>query len=90
MSERPGYERLWGWFGLSRASWLSVPRVLMHEMPDEWQEQMAALLEQLSETFPNAPLDEIHVSVKERGKFVSMPDWIGYRYPDKEALDSFR
>lgn len=39
----PGYDALWGWFGLSRASFLVLPRVLMHEMPDDWQLRMAAL-----------------------------------------------
>lgn len=33
-----GENALWLWFGLSRASWLTLPRVLMHEMPDEWRD----------------------------------------------------
>ena len=30
-----GCDDLWEWFGLSRASWLTMPRILMHEMPAE-------------------------------------------------------
>jgi hypothetical protein len=32
-----GREKLWDWFGLSYASWLTLPRVLMHEIPNEWR-----------------------------------------------------
>lgn len=35
--EQTGKEKLWQWFSLSYAAWLTLPRVLMHEMPDEWQ-----------------------------------------------------
>ena len=31
-------ERLSRWFGLSYASWLTMPRVMMEAMPEEWQE----------------------------------------------------
>ncbi|MBT7631292.1 MAG: hypothetical protein HN597_16555 [Desulfobacula sp.] len=50
-----GKERLWGWFELSYASFLVIPRVLMHSMPDDWQNQMASLLEEYQDTFPNQP-----------------------------------
>jgi len=28
---------------------------LMHSMPDDWQNQMASLLEEYQDTFPNQP-----------------------------------
>ncbi|MEA2935040.1 MAG: hypothetical protein QOD74_1686, partial [Variibacter sp.] len=35
-----GWEALSRWFGLSRASFAVLPRVLMQQMPDEWQGRM--------------------------------------------------
>ena len=49
---RRGYEALWLWFGLSRSAFATLPRVLMHEMPDDWQADMARLLNQFDEVFP--------------------------------------
>lgn len=38
------------WFGLSYAAFLVMPRVAMMQMPKEWQEKMAELLNQYDET----------------------------------------
>lgn len=59
---RDGFERLWAWFGLSRASWLTLPRCMMHEMPDDWQAKMAALLEQWDETWNSDHMPEPYMS----------------------------
>lgn len=86
----PGYNRLWAWFGLSRASWLTIPRVLLHEMPQEWQEKMAALLEEMDGVFhfPDDPTDKIIVQRKSDGKFASWPDWVNrYRNPDMDEIN---
>ncbi len=88
--ELPGYQALWGWFGLSRASWLTLPRVLMHEMPDDWQASMAELLHEYDQTYRNLPGHSVVVQVKKDGKFTAMPDWVAYRYPDMEAIESFK
>lgn len=40
-----------GAFGLSYASFLVWPRVLMQAMPREWQERFVALAEEFNETF---------------------------------------
>lgn len=37
--------QLWDWFGLTRAAWLTLPRVLLHEMPIEWQNKLVKLLD---------------------------------------------
>lgn len=89
---RPGYDALWGWFGLSRASFLVMPRILMHEMPDEWQSQMAELLEQYDDAFNRAPLPGCKVmAVGERGRFQSWPDWLlRYRRPDVDRVNELR
>lgn len=85
-----GHEKLWGWFGLSYASWLTVPRVLMHEMPDEWQGKMADLLHEYEDAFPNqSHLPETYVTAKRDNKFVKFPDWVlNYRRPDRDAIET--
>jgi hypothetical protein len=49
-----GADRLHCYWSLSYASYLTVPRVLMQSMPDEWQNKMAALLEELDTTCDRA------------------------------------
>lgn len=90
--ERQGYDALWLWFGLSRASFLTLPRVLMHEMPDEWQKKMAELLNEWDAAWPNQPDVTPIVSLRsDAGKFVKTPHWlINYRRPDREAIQQLR
>ncbi|EPM3960078.1 hypothetical protein ACTLNQ_004494, partial [Escherichia coli] len=38
------------WFGLTHASFCVMPRVFMEAMPPEWQEKMAQLLFEYSDT----------------------------------------
>jgi len=40
------------WFGLSYARWLTLPRVLMVQMPPLWQGKMAGLLDEFDGIFP--------------------------------------
>lgn len=83
-----GYTRLWGWFSLSYAAWLTLPRVLMHAMPDTWQKAMAILLEQFDEEFPNLPNLATRVNAVTNGnRFTKWPEWIAnYRHPDQAAI----
>lgn len=86
-----GQERLWTWFGLSRASFLALPRVLMHAMPDDWQGKMAALLDEYDEQFPNgAGVDcGARVVAHKNGKFSKWPEWLlNYRHPDSAAIQA--
>lgn len=85
-------ERLQEWFGLSYASWLTLPRVMMEAMPDEWQQKMADLLFEFQDTFENAPnIPTMVVTKDEHHRFKSFPDWVlNYRYPDREQLDSMK
>ena len=87
-----GFDELWLWFGLSRASWLTLPRVLMHAMPDEWQGKMAALLSEYDRTFPNQPDMGARVQVTTvGGKLTKTPDWLlEYRHPDNAKIDELR
>lgn len=93
LKEISGKDQLWNWFGLSRASFLTIPRVLMHQMPDEWQKKMADLLVEYDETFCKAYELDLSVSVtfKREGKFVSAPNWIlNYRHPNLHEIDKLR
>jgi len=86
-----GQENLWQWFELSYASFLTIPRVLMHEMPDEWQDKMATLLYEYDNTFPNQPDLGTTVRATKNGKLIKMPEWlINYRHPDHEQINKLR
>lgn len=43
------------WFELSYAQFLTVPRLVMESMPMKWQLKMAALLQEMDETFDWRP-----------------------------------
>jgi len=43
------------WFELSYAQFLTVPRLVMESMPQEWQEKMAVLLQEMDDTFDWRP-----------------------------------
>lgn len=90
LHEPEGHAALWQTFGLSRASWAVLPRSLMHEMPDEWQAKMAVLLDEFHDTYRNAPDLDYSVSLSQRGKFVRLPDWLNYRHPDVNEIESFK
>lgn len=87
-----GYDALWEWFGLSYCSYQVLPRVLMHEMPDEWQAKMAALLREMDAAFPGFPITEFRVlPVGPNGRMMKAPAWlVNYRRPDIEAIADLR
>ncbi len=90
---RAGYQALWDWFGMGRASFLVLPRAFMHEMPDEWQAKMASLLEEWDATWDwgDCGFDGTHVSVKRGNKFVCMPEvFLAYRRPYIGTINEFR
>ena len=90
--ERKGYDRLWRWFEISRAGWVTIPRVLLHEMPDEWQDKMAALLEEYQETFTNWPEGiGTRVQITDCGHLTSCHNWLNnYRHPAKGKIATLR
>lgn len=92
-TKQTGYNKLWNWFGIDRASWLTLPRVMMHEMPDDWQMKMAALLEEWNETYINQPDVKTFVSIKdaETNLFIKMPNYLSnYRHPDLLTINSMK
>ena len=83
-----GHDRLWLWFALGRASWLTMPRVMMHAMPDDWQERMAALCEEWDAKWETDDMPTPSVSARGAGnRWVKWPNWVlNYRHPDRAAL----
>lgn len=81
-------------FGLSYASWLCWPRVLMQEMPLEWQIRFVDLATEFRGAFDWIP-DDVTMYVQfrkvEGGSFVRVPRGLcHYRHPDSEFVDSLR
>lgn len=92
LADRPGQEDLWAWFQLSYASFLVLPRVLMHEMPDKWQATMAVLLREYDQAYPFLREDGYGTTVRltRKGKLVKTPPWlIDYRHPDRAAIKRY-
>lgn len=90
----PGQHALSCWFGLSYASFLVLPRVLMEAMDDPWKERMAVLLNEMGAEFPNVPEENYTVRVtdgKNGNRMVKTPEWmLNYRHPDRALINSFR
>lgn len=79
------------YFGLTRASWLTLPRVLMEAMPAPWKRNMALLLNQYDDTYDNQPGYGTTVRVTVGGKIVPTPEWlINYRHPNHAMIDQVR
>jgi len=89
--ERKGYNNLSCWFNLSYASFLTLPRVAMENMPDEWQEKMAELLNELDDYFPNFPSYNYRVQRVDGNKLSKFPKSIlNYRHPDYEEIKKWK
>lgn len=83
-----GKEALSCYFGLSYASWLTLPRVLMEAMPDKWQKEMAELLNEYDDAIKNAPELGTRVQITKGGKLIKTPEWlISYRHPDRDKVN---
>jgi hypothetical protein len=79
-----GGERLHAWFGrlfdgawkISRRPFLVMPRVLMHDMPDDWQLRMAECLEEFAARFPECDDDfRVRCHSKTTGKWCPTPEF---------------
>lgn len=90
--EGPGRDALWFWFSLSRASWLTLPRVLMHQMPDDWQSRMAELLNEWDEAWNTDHLPSPFVVARDSdNRFTKWPEWaLNYRHPDIGEIQRVR
>ena len=78
------------YFGLSYASWLTLPRLVMESMPYEWQKQMKKLLDEVDKTFDWLPKegDRYWVSLRDKkGKYKRLSEELcDYRRGNIEHL----
>lgn len=75
-SERPfSADAIHHWFELSYAQYLTIPRSALQSMPDEWQSEFVALLEELDETIDWRPKEGRYwVQLKDKkGRYVADP-----------------
>ena len=87
--EKDGEYKLSCWFSLSYASWLTLTRVLMEQMPDEWQLKMAELLYEYEAVYCNQPDLGTRVQITKNGKLIKTPkEYLNYRYPDFQWIDN--
>jgi hypothetical protein len=92
MSDYDYRKDLWAWFGLTYASWLTLPRVLMHEMPDDWQQLMAVLLHEWDEhwDFSAMETDGSRVQLTKNGRIAKTPEWLkNYRHPRRDVIAQY-
>gem|GEM_PF-3445793 len=83
---------LWNWFSMSRATWLTLPRVLLHEMPIDWQNSLAKLLDKYDQTFSNPPNVSTQVNLTNpAGRLIKTPSWLlNYRHPDRSEIQKLK
>lgn len=76
-------EPVHGLFGLTYASWLVWPRVVMQAMPILWQQKFCKLAEEMSEKFPDwEPEGDFQVGLRVNGKIAKLPPHLcNYRHP---------
>ena len=88
--ESPEYDHrrdLQAYFGLSYASWLTIPRVLMQAMPAAWQSRIAELLNEYDDAIKIPPDYGTTVRTTVNGKIVKTPEWMtNYRHPDRTMI----
>ena len=76
------------WFSLTYASYLVIPRILMQEMPEEWQKKMVELLDEAQDTWEHD--DNYTVYLRDKtGKFKKDPLRL-YRHADWNAVNEAR
>lgn len=80
-------EAIHGWFELSYAQYLTIPRSILQAMSEEWQERFVRCLEELDDTFMWRPTTGRYwVQLKDgAGRFVQDP-LMEYRRPNAEHV----
>lgn len=69
------FEAIHGWFGLSYANYLVLPRTLLQSMPDAWQTRFVACLRELDQAFDHVEQALAYrvTPVDEGGRVISEP-----------------
>ncbi len=61
------------WFGLSYSSYLVLPRSILQSMPDEWQKQFVALLDEAESLYGGYNMQYTVMARDNSGRFVKDP-----------------
>ena len=87
MEETPVHDA----FGLSYASWLVTPRVVLEAMADAGQKRFVELFDDLNEIFDWEPECAMEIRFRDKGKFVKVPEHFNnYRHPDYEWVKKIK
>lgn len=75
-------EKIHGYFGLSYANFLVLPRSLLQSMPEEWQERFVMLLNEYDQQWARLPDSFVPNSYRvqpiEHGRLIP---WYAFRLP---------
>lgn len=86
-----GIEAVHGWFGLSYANYLVLPRTLMQSMPDDWQARMVACLTEMHAAFRHVQhADTYKVDAAEFRDVCELSEqervWLGYSCDESDGV----
>lgn len=70
---------VWGYFGLSYAAYMVLPRSLLCGMDESWQERFVALMKEADAAY-DLPEADYSVNLRVNGRFKRDP-MANYRYP---------
>jgi hypothetical protein len=80
----PEPDAVHGWFGLSYASYLALPRSILQNMPDSWQNRFVACLNELSDMVNFD--DNYSVNLRDKkGRFIKDPLAQYRRFPKEKV-----
>lgn len=66
----PHGDDIHGWFGLTYANYLVLPRSVLQSMPGEWQERFVACLGELHDAYAHLDWPDYRVNAVKDGKYV--------------------
>lgn len=69
-------EPIHGWFSLTYANYLVVPRSVLQSMPVEWQQQFCTLLDEMRELFGELPWPHSYLVTARRSDGLFVRDQI--------------
>lgn len=92
---KEGKDMLTRWWGIGRTSFVVMPRVLMEEMPVEWQGKMADLMKEWDDKWDLSG-EEIHncgvrFTSNKTGRMIKTPEWfLNYENPNNEIIEKMK
>lgn len=81
MEEKYKQNPIHDWFGLTYASYLTIPRVVLQGMPDEWQQKLIGLLDEMNKTIEwEDEIGNYHVTLRDDNGRIMSDTNRDYRY----------